>query len=377
MSSGHVLRPSATSAELLRELSDAFGPSGFEGEVRGILRKHVIPSVEVTETDRLGNFIAIRQGKNRIKLMLDAHMDEIGFMVSHVGEDGFLRFTTIGGWDGIGGWDTRIVASHTMTILSDAGQRIKGIIGTHPPAILSMEERAKTFRIDDLFVDIGATSAQEVAAAGIRVGSPGVIAYPFERLNKDFVAGKALDNRAGCAVLAESLQALANEELDITLVANFAACEEVGLRGARTAAYSIEPDIALVIECTVAADVPGIAEARQPARLAKGPALTVADQSLIVSPRLLRTLAEVAREEAIPFQYKRPPFSVTDGAAIQQSRGGILVGVVSVPCRYIHSPFGVMRLDDLANTVNLVTAFVRRCGSLWAETLHQVDDGRR
>jgi endoglucanase len=341
--------------DLLRELSQAFGVAGFEDEVRDIIRRVMELYTDEIRVDVLGNLIATRKGKTEKVLMLDAHMDEIGFMVSYIEEDGFLRFTTLGGWD------ARILPSHAMTIRTEEGRTVKGVIGTPPPHILKPEDRKKPYKIEDLFVDIGAASADEVRGLGIRIGSPAVITYPFERLNEKLVMGKALDDRAGCAVLIETLRALKDEELDVTLVANFAVCEEVGLRGARTAAYQIEPDLALALEGTVGADVPGIPGARRPTALGKGPAITVADRSLIVHPKLVRFLSQLAEEEGLPYQLKVPPFGSTDAGAIQQTRGGALAGVLSVPCRYIHSPFSLLRLDDFENTVRLATAFVRRC----------------
>jgi len=342
----------------LKTLSDAFGVAGFEDEVRDLIERFIEPYTDECRVDALGNLIATRRGKSDKKLMLDAHMDEIGFMVSYIEEEGFLRFAPLGGWD------ARIIPSHAMTILTQTGRKVKGVIGTPPPHILTQEEREKPFKIEDLFVDVGAGSREEVEKLGIRIGSPAVIAYPFERLNEGSVAGKALDDRVGCALLVKTLEALKDEELEVTLVANFAVCEEVGLRGARTAAYQIEPDVALALEGTVGADVPGIPEARQPTRLGRGPAITVADRSLIVAPKLIKALTRIAEEEGIPYQYKVPPFGATDAGAIQQTRGGTLAGVISVPCRYIHSPFSVMRLDDFENAVRLTTAFVRRCQEL-------------
>ena len=340
--------------ELLRSLSEAFGVAGFEDEVRALIQREIEPYVDEMRVDAMGNLIAFRRGKGDRVLMLDAHMDEIGFMVSYIEENGFLRLAPLGGWD------ARIVPSHAMTIKTQSGGFVKGAVGTPPPHILKPEEREKPFPLEELFVDIGASSREEVEKLGIRIGSPAVIAYPFERLNEGVVMGKALDDRVGCAVLIETLKALKDEDLDVTLAANFAACEEVGLRGARTAAFQIEPDIALALEGTVAADVPGVPAIRQPTALGKGPALTVADRSLISNPKLIDVLLEIAEEGGIPCQLKVPPFGSTDAGAIQQTGKGAIAGVVSVPCRYIHSPFSLMRLEDFQNTVRLTAAFAQR-----------------
>jgi endoglucanase len=282
-------------------------------------------------------------------------MDEIGFLISYVEDGGFLRFAQLGGWD------ARIVPSHVMTILTDHGTRVKGVIGTAPPHILRPEERDKPHKLDDLFVDVGASSPAEVAELGIRVGSPAVIAYPFEQLNERVVMARALDDRAGCAVLVRVLQELHGEQLDVTVVANFAVQEEVGLRGAQTAAYQIDPDIALALEGTIAADMPGIAASRQPTRQGSGPSISVLDSSMISSPRMVRALTGVAEDADIPYQYKIPATGGTDAGIIHRTRGGVLSGVVSLPCRYIHAPCALLRLDDFEHAVRLVAEFTRRC----------------
>ncbi|HZB85505.1 MAG TPA: M42 family metallopeptidase [Gaiellaceae bacterium] len=348
------------SFELLRDLSDRFGVAGFEDEVRERVAELVAPHVDEVRVDALGNLIAERRGNGGPRLMLDAHMDEIGFMVSYVEEGGWLRVVPIGGWD------ERIVPAHALTILADSGEKVRGIVGTIPPHILKQADREKPLPLEDAFVDVGAESQAEVEEMGVRVGSPAVIAYPFERLNGGggAVAGKALDDRVGCTVLVKTLEALAGEALGVTLFANFAVGEELGLRGARTAAAQIEPDVALALEGTVAADVPGVVPARQPTRLGGGPAITVMDQTIVVSPAVVRALTELAEAEGIPYQYKLPAVGGTDAGAIHLSGRGVLAGVVSVPCRYIHSPFSTLRLDDLEHAIRLTTAFVRRCAEI-------------
>ncbi len=341
---------------LLNDLSDAFGISGFEDSVRERLEPLVRPLVDDVRTDTLGNLIATRRGSGPLTLMIDAHMDEVGFMVSYIEPNGFLRFAPIGGWD------PRIIPSHSMTVMTDDGRPVKGVVGVPPPHITPPADREKPHKMEDLFIDIGADNAAAVAEMGVRIGSPAVIAYPFESLNDNLVCGKALDDRAGCAVLVKTLEALQGEALDLTVVANFAVAEEVGLRGAQTAAYQIDPDIALAIEGTIAADTPGTTPARQPTGFGKGPAISVLDNSMIGNPRMVQALTSIADAEGIRWQYKVPAPGGTNAGAIQRSRAGVLAGVVSVPCRYIHSPLSLMRLDDFENTVRLVTSFARKGG---------------
>ncbi len=342
------------SVEVLRALSEAFGPSGFEDEVRGQIRQMVEPLVDEVAVDTLGNLIATKRGSGDRTLMLDAHMDEIGFMVTWVEDGGFLRFTTIGGWD------ARIVPAHAVTIRTDHGTYVRGMIGTAPPHILRPEDRDKPFKIEDLFIDVGARSAEEVTAMGIRIGSPAVISYGFQRLGEDVVMGKAFDDRAGCAVVVRALEALRDETTAVTVVAAFTVQEEVGLRGAQTAAYHIDPDIAIALEGTIAADMPGVPAARQPTRQGQGPSIRIMDSGMIGMPRVIRALAETAEQESIRFQYQVPAPGGTDAGAIHRSRAGVLAGAVSLPCRYIHSPYATLRLSDLEEAVRLIAAFTRR-----------------
>jgi len=339
--------------ELLRELSDAFGVSGFEDEVREVLRTRVAPFVDDVSVDPLGNLLAVRRGKDERVVMLDAHMDEIGFLVKWIDEKGYIRFVPIGGWD------DRIVPGHRVVLLTRGGDRRLGVIGCAPPHILSEEERHKPIPINRMFVDFGATSRQEAADFGIQIGDPFTIHYPLAPLCEGYVTGKALDDRAGCAVLVETARRLADTKPSLTLAFAFVFGEEVGLRGAKTAAFRLDPSLALAVEGTIGADMPGVAEETQPTRLGRGPAISVADRSIIVSPRIVRALESVADAEAIPYQYKLPTYGGTDAGAIHLSRGGVPTGVVSVPCRFIHSPISTLRLNDFENTIRLVTSFVR------------------
>ncbi|MCL0039052.1 M42 family metallopeptidase [Dehalococcoidia bacterium] len=343
------------SLELLRKLSDAFGVSGFEDEVRGLIQEMITPFAGETRIDTLGNLIATKRGRGDFKLMLDAHMDEIGLMISFIEEDGYLRFTTIGGWD------ERILPAHAVTILTREHGKVRGVIGTAPPHILTKEERERPLKLEEMFIDIGSSARQEVGEVGIRVGDPAVVHYPFESLTENCVRGKALDDRVGCAVMVKVLEHLQDEELSLTLICNFAMGEEVGLRGAQTAAYQIQPDLAIALEGTIGADMPGVAKHKQPVVLGRGPALTVADRSIIVNRRLLAALERAAEEIGVSYQYKMPTYGSTDAGAIHLTRGGIRAAVVSVPCRYIHSPHSLMRLDDFEATVRLIAEFIRRC----------------
>jgi len=350
------------SIALLQELSDAFGVSGFEDEVRARIEERIRPFVDEIATDPLGNLIATRNGRDERVLMLDAHTDEVGFMVKWIDAGGFLRIAPIGGWD------ERIVPGHRVEIRLRNGTTRYGVIGTSPPHILSPEERKTPIPLERLFVDIGATSKQEAEDLGVRIGDPLTIHYPFVELAEGIVTGKAFDDRAGCAVLIETAQRLADQDLPMKTVFSFSFGEEVGLRGARTAAFRIAPDLALAIEGTIGADTPGIAEENQPTRSGRGPAISVADRSIIVAPKVLYALEAAAEGAAIPYQYKLPTYGGSDAGAIHLTRGGVPAGIVSVPCRFIHSPISTLRLNDYENTVRLVCEFVKSLpGSVFSD----------
>ncbi|MBI1802376.1 MAG: hypothetical protein HYR71_12190, partial [Chloroflexi bacterium] len=187
---------------LLERLCNTPGIPGFEDEVREVIAEIVKPFADAMRVDALGNLIVTRRGRSPFRLMLDAHMDEIGFMVQYIDEQGFIRFTPMGGWD------PRLLLSHLLTILTRDRQRVEGVIGTVPPHILKPGDREKVVQVEEMFLDVGATSRQEVAEMGVRVGDPIVIHYPFRRIGKDTVMGKALDDRAGCAVMIKTLEAL-------------------------------------------------------------------------------------------------------------------------------------------------------------------------
>jgi len=338
---------------LLRELSDAFGVSGFENEVRERVDEAIRPFVDDIEVDPLGNLIATRGGTDDRILMLDAHTDEVGFLVKWIDDAGFLRFAPLGGWD------ERIIPGHRVEIRTRSGEIRYGVIGASPPHILAPEERKAPIPLEKLFIDIGATSRHEATDMGVRIGDPLTIHYPFLELADGYVTGKAFDDRAGCTVLIETARRLADVDLPMKTVFSFSFGEEVGLRGARTAAFRIDPDLALAVEGTIGADTPGVNEENQPTRLGRGPAISVADRSIIAEPRIVRALEGAAEEAAIPYQYKLPTYGGSDAGAIHLSRGGIPAGIVSVPCRFIHSPISTLRLNDLENTIRLVVRFVQ------------------
>lgn len=349
------------SLNLLRELCNAHGVSGYEDEVCAILERRVRPLVDEVCVDALGNLLAIKRSQDpeAPTLMLDAHMDEVGLVVSHIDHNGFLRFALVGGWD------ERVLPAHSVVVRTRKNLRIRGVIGVQPPHVQRDEDRKKPYSLDALFIDVGARSRDEVAKLGIQVGDSVVLFYPLAELGSGAIVAKALDDRAGCAVLVRVLEELEGQgPLPVNVAAAFTTFEEVGARGAHVAAYTLDPRFALVLEGTTACDFPGIPEARNPAEQGMGPAITIMDRTAHCAPAVVRMLGDIATREKIPHQYKRPIYGGSDAARVHMARGGVLTGIVAIPCRYIHSPHATMRLQDFDHTVSLVTAFVRECRSL-------------
>ena len=344
--------------ELMQKLSDAIGVSGYEDEVRELIHSIVEPLVDEVEVDTLGNLIARKRGKRDSLLMLDAHMDEIGLMVNFVDDRGFLRFAKIGGWE------DRILHGQRVTIQTGERKKVPGVIGELPPHLTKGTDQKKPVKAEDMFIDIGAESSEEVSQMGVRVGDLAVVHYPYMKMTENYVTGKAFDDRAGCAVVLRCLEGLQDERTEVSIAAAFTISEEKRAVGARTAAYSIRPDIALVIEGTIGADIPGVERRKQPVILGEGPAISIADTLIGIQRRMWEFIEGLAKANGIPYQFKMPVYSGTNAGAIHASRGGVLTGIVSVPCRYIHSPVSTMRLDDFERTVELVTHFVKNCHGL-------------
>ena len=342
--------------EFQKKLSSLLGVSGHEEEVRNFLLEEIENRTLADKSwiDPLGNVLAIKEGnigKNRI--LLDAHIDEIGFMVSHITKKGFLRFVPIGGWD------NRILLGQSVILKSNDGKFFNGIIGSRPPHLTTIEERKKVVDISNMYVDIGMTSKEEVRDNHINIGTVGTLYSPFVEFPNGMVRGKAFDDRTGCNVLLHIMMLLKEKEHSDTVLFNFAVQEEVGGQGAIIGAYKLEPTMALAIENTTAADVPGIKEDKIPVYIGQGPAITVADRTIISNPKINERLIKNAKDQDIPYQFKKPRYGGTDAAKIQVSRGGVPSSVVSVPCRYIHSPNSLLKLEDIFHTIRLVEAFIQ------------------
>lgn len=338
--------------ETLEKLSNACGVTGNETPVRELLTQLIKPYVDEITVDKLENVVAIKKGKSdKPKIMLAAHMDEVGLMVKTITKEGFLHFSKIGGID------DRILPAQKVIVHTKNGA-YSGIIGSKPPHVQKEEERRKVLAFDELFIDVGAENREAAEKMGVSIGNSVVFDTKYVALNKDLVMGKAFDNRAGCLAMIETLKLLG--ETDCTICAVGTVQEEVGLRGAGTAAFGIDPDVALALDVTVAGDVPGVREYDTSVKTGKGPTLTVSDSGLITHPKILRWLLDTAEEEKIAIQLESGLMGSTDAARITLTRQGIPSGTISIPTRYIHSPAAVLNLQDIENTAKLAMAAIQK-----------------
>jgi len=337
--------------KVLERLSNACGVAGREDEVRALMKDLLTPNVDEVQEDRLGNVIGVRRGRNDApKVMIAAHMDEIGLMVKNVTAEGFVQFAKIGGID------DRILIAQKVIVHTEK-RPLTGVIGSKPPHILKDDEKKKVIEAEALFIDVGASSNKEAEAMGIHVGNPVSFDITFTRLGDDVVVGKAFDDRVGCAVLTAIMERLG--DVDCTVYAVGTIQEEVGLRGATTAAFSLSPDIGIALDATVAGGVPGVKEVETSIKMRRGPAITVADRGLITHPRVLRLLIDAAEKGGIPFQLETGLPGSTDAARIALTREGVPSGVISIPTRYIHSPVSMLSLDDAENAAKLAVAAIK------------------
>jgi len=338
--------------ELLRKLSNAHGVSGSEGSVYSVIKKELKGYVDEIHEDPMGNLIAIKKG-NRFKVMLAAHMDEIGLMVKYIDEKGFIRFIALGGWYGPTLYNQRV-------ILHAADGPVFGVIGGKPPHMMDEEERKKGVKIDDMFIDVGATNREEIEHLGIDVGTPITIDREFRELANSRVTGKAFDNRAGVAMLIKTLQTVKSP---LTIYGVFTVQEEVGLKGARASAYTIEPDVAIATDVTIPGDHPGIEMKDAAIEMGKGPVITIVDSSgrgLIADRRVVKWLKDAADAHGITVQMEVGTGGTTDATAIHLTKGGIPSTTISPPTRYIHSPVEVLDMKDIEAGVELLVAALKK-----------------
>jgi endoglucanase len=327
--------------DLLRQLSNALGVSSNEREVRLIIRDLISDSVDEWRVDALGNLLATKRGTGAVDLrvMVDAHMDEVGLMITGIDGDGTCRFS------GVGGFDDRALLGKVVQV---GAKRVVGIIGARPIHLLKPNQRDAAVKMESMRIDIGAKNKED-AGRHVKVGDLAAFVTEYDEQGET-ARGKALDNRVGCAALIELLR---GEPFPFDLIAAFSVQEEVGLRGAKVAAYSVGPDAALVLECTPAYDLPNKREVSANVSLGKGPAIYVMDAGTIQDPRLVAHIARVAAENDIPFQFRQPGGGGTNTAAYQRTGVGIPSATIAAPARYTHTPVSMLNLNDYSNMVKL------------------------
>ena len=336
--------------KIIKTLSEAIGVSGNEEDVRRIMTEYLRPHVDEVRVDMLGNLIAIKKGKiDAPRIMLAAHMDEIGLVVKFVDDKGFIKFARVGGIH------HSTLVNRRIVVHSEKGP-VRGVIGIRPPHLL----REVDDKNPDLFIDVGATSKKDVEAMGITIGDYITFDQHFEVLGAaNIITGKALDNRIGCAVLIETVRQL--KDSDCTIFAVGTVQEEVGLKGARVAAYGLKPTLAIALDVAVSADFPGVELHQAPVKVGEGPVIILMEaggRGTITHPAVKRLLVEAGKAKNVPYQLKVSEGGQTDAAMIYLSREGIPSGVLSVASRYIHSPIEVASLKDMKNAVTLLVEAV-------------------
>jgi endoglucanase len=295
--------------------------------------------------------------------MMAGHMDEIGLMVSFINKDGFIKFQPLGGW-----WDQTMLSQRV--IIKGSKGDVPGVIGSKPPHILSPEERKKVVEMKEMFIDVGASSDEDVKEMGIKPGDPIVPVGPFTRMKSGkMLMGKAMDDRVGCAVFVEVIKRLKDVEHPNTVLGVGTVQEEVGLRGAKTSADMINPDIAFATEVSIAGDMPGVGENEAQAKLGKGPSIVVLDGSMIPNTKLRDLVVETAEENGIPHQFQAGTRGGTDAGRIHLHGTGVPTLVIGVPTRYIHSHVSVINHDDFENAVKLMVEVVKKLDAATVKAL--------
>ncbi|MBA4494199.1 M42 family metallopeptidase [Paenactinomyces guangxiensis] len=342
-------------AQMMKELTEIHGASGFESEVRRKMEEYLEPLTEEILKDRLGSVIARKTGDvNGPRVLIAGHLDEIGFMVTHITDQGFLRFQQLGGW-----W-THTLPSQRVMIKTRKGERL-GIIGCKAPHVLTKEEQNKLIPLTQLFIDVGAGSREEVEEMGIRLGDPVTpLSDFFTMRNGELWGGKALDNRAGCALAVEVLKRLQGEDHPNIVFSGATVQEEVGLRGAATVANLVKPDIAFALDVGAAYDTPGFESYQAKADIGKGPLLMLMDFTMVPHIGLRDLVIDTADELEISLQYDALMQGGTDGGRFHLNGIGCPTVAIGFPTRYIHSHNSLMSRSDFEQAATLLTALIKK-----------------
>ncbi|MBP3039915.1 M42 family metallopeptidase [Bacillaceae bacterium Marseille-Q3522] len=341
--------------KMLKDLTDAKGIPGNEREPREVMKKYISDYADKVTTDNLGSLIAKKAGKkDGPKIMISSHLDEIGFMVTQIDEKGFIRFQTVGGW-----W-SQVMLAQRVTIVTSSGE-VTGVIGSKPPHILPAEARKKPVEIKDMFIDISASSKEEALEWGVKPGDMVVPYFEFNVLkNEKMLLAKAWDNRIGCAIAIEVLKQLKDAEHPNVVFGVGTVQEEVGLRGAKTSAQKIKPDIAFAVDVGIAGDTPGVSEKEAMGKMGEGPQIILYDASMVSHKGLRDFVTKTADELHIPYQYESIPGGGTDSGSIHLTHKGVPALSITIATRYIHSHAGILHRDDFENAVKLIAEVIKR-----------------
>jgi endoglucanase len=333
--------------ELLKQLTEAVGVSGEEKEVRKLILELISDHIDEHRIDAMGNLIAIKKGTGELDwtVMVDAHMDEVGLMVTEVDSNGAFQFV------GVGGFNDRALLGKVVQVGS---KKVTGVIGARPIHLLDFSQRDNLVKMKEMRIDIGA-STKEAAGKKVKSGDRAAFVTDYEELG-DVAIGKSFDNRAGCAALIELLR---KDPYPFDLAAAFTVQEEVGLRGARVAGFSVKPDVALVLESTPAYDLPNERDVSPNVVLGNGPAIYVMDSNALQDPRLVSHITKTAADNDIPFQIRQPGGGGTNTGSIQRAGAGVPAATIATPTRYTHVPVSMINLNDFNNVIRLAEAMLR------------------
>ncbi|MEZ0346764.1 MAG: M42 family metallopeptidase [Infirmifilum sp.] len=340
----------------LKEATEAIGPSGFEEPVLALFKNRYSGYADEVRRDNLGSMVFVKKGKSeQPRVLVAGHVDEVGFLVTGITNEGFVNFTTLGGWF------EQVLLAQRVVIRTRKGDVI-GVIASKPPHLLTPDERQKVVQFSQMFIDVGATSKEEAESLGIRVGDPVAPWSPFTMTRfEDRIMAKALDDRIGAFMALEALRFLREQHIEHpnTYYAAATVQEEVGLRGAETVGWIADHDIAIVTEVDIAGDVPGIKPNEAQAKVGKGPTIVTFDRSMIPNQKLKEFVIEVAEECKIPYQLSAVSGG-TDAGRLHLYRGGRPSIVIGVPTRHIHSHVSILSLKDVENAVNLIVELLKR-----------------
>jgi len=330
--------------KLLKKISEIAGTSGFEKRIRDLIKSEIIDLVDSVEIDNIGNLIAFKKGTSDKKLMVSAHMDEIGFIVNHIDDKGFIRFYTLGGFD------PKTLTSQRVIV--HGKKDLVGVMGSKPIHLMTTEERNKVPKIEDYFIDLG-LEKQEVEKI-VSIGNPITRSQELIEIG-NCINGKSLDNRISVFVLIEALKILKEIEIPYNLFAVFSVQEEVGTRGAIPATLQIEPDFSIAVDTTIAYDVPGSRANEQVTKLGDGAAIKIMDSSVICDQRMIEFMKKIANEIKIKWQLEILPLGGTDTGNMQRMvKNASIAGAISIPTRHIHQTVESVNKKDVEDAINLL-----------------------